>query len=432
MGPETLVNAGLVLLFIAIGGIFAATEMAIVSLRESQLRQLAAGSKRERAAAGLARDPNQFLAAVQIGVTLAGFFSSAYGATTLAPALAPQLERLGVPAGAAQPLTFILLTLLIAFLSLVFGELVPKRLAMQQALAFTRVLAPPLRVLATIARPVIRLLSVTTDGVVRLLGGDPANARQAVSADEVRELIRSTTDIDARNRRILNDVFRAEERRLVEVMRPRPDVDFLSGALSVAEARGQAVARSRSRFPVIGESWDDVIGFVHLRDLVAEHGRDTQPLAEIARPLLALPGSVRVLEALGRMRRGHHHIALVVDEWGGTDGIVTLEDLVEEIIGEIYDEYDVERDPEDSGRRHGDAIEVDGGLIIDELQELAGVRLPDGPYETVAGFMLDRLGRLAEPGDTVEVPGFRLEVRELHGRRIARVRVAPRQKDELE
>jgi len=275
--------------------------------------------------------------------------------------------------------------------------------------------------------------------VLRLLGHDPHGAAQAVSADEVRELIVSQPGLRDDSRTILTDVFRAGDRRLVEVMRARPDVEFLSGSLSVAQAYRVSLELSHSRFPVRGESIDDVLGFVHTRDLMAvmprpsdvpqsgksEIGPDTGPtLVDIMRPILPLPGSIPVLNALTTMRRENQQIALVLDEYGGTDGIVTMEDLVEELVGEIYDEYDDQREPEDSALQSGGALEIDGGLILDELTSMSGVELPDGPYETVAGFMLDRLGRVGREGDCVVVDGVRLTVLKTDGYRIVRIRIA--------
>ncbi|MEC5168641.1 hemolysin family protein [Glaciihabitans sp. GrIS 2.15] len=439
MNGEILLNVLLVLLFVVIGGVFSGTEMAMVTLRASQVSQIEATGADGQRIGALVRNPNLFLSAVQVGVTLAGFFSSAYGASTIAPEFVPVLESWGIQAGAASVVAFIGMTLLIAYLSLVFGELVPKRLAMQHPVAFTRVLAPGLNVLAGIMRPVIWLLSVSTNGVLRLLGRDPHVAAQAVSADEVRELIVSQPGLRDDSRSILTDVFRAGDRRLVEVMRVRPDVEFLSGSLSVAQAYRVSLELSHSRFPVRGESIDDVLGFVHIRDLMAamprpsdvpqsgksEIGSDTGPtLVDIMRPILPLPGSIPVLNALTTMRRENQQIALVLDEYGGTDGIVTMEDLVEELVGEIYGEYDDQREPEDSALQSGGALEIDGGLILEELTSMSGVELPDGPYETVAGFLLDRLGRVGREGDCVVVDGVRLTVLKTDGYRIVRIRIA--------
>lgn len=430
MDSDTLVNLLLVLLFVVVGGVFAGTEMALVSLRESQIKRIERSGRKGARTAALVRNPNLFLSAVQIGVTVAGFLSSAYGAATLAPDVAPLLERAGLSASAAQTTALIGMTLVIAYLSLVLGELAPKRLAMQRPVGFTQLLAPPLNLFATLMRPVIWLLSASTDLVVRLAGGDPHAAAEEVSAEEVRELVVDTRGISPVSRSILTDVFEAGERRLAEVMRPRPDVRFLDGTLSVTEAYRTALSLPHSRYPVTGGSVDDVLGFVHIRDLVQADAdgdgviESPRTLRDLVRPIPFLPGTNLVLRSLQTMRKEGQHIALVVDEYGGTAGIVTLEDLVEELVGEIYDEFDGgRREHEDTVLRTGEAVLVDGGLIIQEVPEETGLSIPEGHYETVGGFVMDRLGRVARPGDAVEVDGYRLEVLSVDRTRVERVRI---------
>lgn len=423
MDLDTLVNLVLVLVFVLIGGVFAGTEMAIVSLRQSQIRAIGQSGERGARTAALVRNPNLFLSAVQIGVTVAGFFSSAYGASTIAPDFVPGLVSLGVGEAAAQTLALVGMTLVIAYLSLVFGELVPKRMAMQNAVTFTRVLAPPLNVFAKLMRPVIWLLSGSTNLVVRLLGGDPKAHQEAVSAEEIRSMVSDSDALEEVDRRVLQSVFEAAERTVVEVMRPRPEVNFLDGQDTVEAAIRQVATLPNSRYPVTGEDTDDVLGFVHVRDLLGAEDRSAA-LASMARPITVLPGTADVLHALNGMRASGDQIALVIDEYGGTDGIVTLEDLLEELVGDIYDEFDDTLDPEDTTLREGEAAEVDGGLILQELTQRSGVRLPDdGSYETVGGFVMARLGRIPEVGDEIEVDGVALRVAAMDGHRVGRVRI---------
>ena len=427
MDTQTLVNLLLVLLFVLVGGVFAATEMAIVTLREGQVRALEAGGERGRRLADLVRNPNQFLSAVQIGVTVAGFFSSAYGGSTIAPDLVPGLVAIGIPEGAAATVALVAMTLLIAYLSLVLGELVPKRLAMQRNLAFTRVLGPPLGVFAMLVRPVIWLLSVSTNAVMRLVGGSTSAEEEEMTPEEIRDLIEGHQGLHPYPRRILTDVFRAGDRALARVLRPRTDIEFLAGDLSVEEAIAQVVHSSHSRFPVTGRDVDDVTGFVHIRDLMRADpaSRATRQVSDLARPILALPDSLDVLPALARLRSDKQSLALVVDEYGGTAGMVTMEDLVEEVVGEIYDEYDTGTDPEDATRHRGEAVVVDGSLNVEELSELIGTDLSGEDVDTAGGLVMARLGRVARVGDVVEVAGHRLEVIGVDGRRVARLRMTP-------
>ncbi len=421
MDSQTLLNAGLVLIFVLVGGVFAATEIALVSLRDSQLTSLERSGPRGAKVASVARNPNRFLAAVQIGVTVAGFFSAAYGASTLAPDLAPALARLGLSDGAADATALVLLTLIIAYLSLVLGELAPKRLALQRSAGLSLAVAPPLDRFARLVRPVIWLLSVSTDAVVRLVGGDPSATAEEVSEEELRDLVSTHEGLGEEERRIVHDVLAASETSVKEVMRPRADVEFLPASMPLREAAERVRTQPYSRYPVTGQGFDDVVGFLHVRDLLDLAAQDRRRVGDVRREVLMLPATNRVLPSVATMREAGIHLAVVVDEYGGTDGIVTLEDLVEELVGEIRDEYDqVAAEP-------ADGSSVEGSLSLEDFAELTGVVLEDGHYETVAGFVITRLGRIPEVGDAVEAGGpehpVRLEVAEMAGPRVTRVRV---------
>lgn len=423
MDQGTLANIGLVLLFVLIGGVFAGTEIALVSLRASQVDRLEQQSRRGARVAAVARDPNRFLAAVQIGVTVAGFFSAAYGAATLAPDFVPGLQRLGLRASVAEPLALVLLTLAIAYLSLVLGELVPKRFALQRAASVALVVGPPLDRFASLMRPVVWFLSVSTNAVVRLLGGDPTAGKEEMSEDELRDLVSGHRDLAEDERRILEDVFDAADRILGEVMRPRGEVTFLSASMPLTEAVAIVQANPYSRYPVTGDGFDDVIGFLHVRDLLGRQDDAAGTVADLARPIPFLPVTNRLLPSMSQLRSQGNHIAVVVDEHGGTDGIVTLEDMVEELVGEIHDEYDVP-EPSVLGEAGGRRV-IDARITIEDFAEVTGVELADGPYETAAGYVIHRLGRLAVVGDRVRVNGHELVVTATTGRRLTRLALEP-------
>jgi putative hemolysin len=421
--PGTWIDVLLVLAFVLMGGVFAATELALVSLRSAQVDRLEAAGGRGHAVASLARDPNRFLSAVQIGVTVAGFFSAAFGASTLAPSFAPAFESLGVPA--PETVSLVVVTLVVSYLSLVLGELVPKRLALQRPVEVARLFAPPLGRFARVMTPVIWLLSVSTDALVRLLGGNPDAAGDEVDEEELRLMISGHEDIPEDERKIVADVFEAGDRSLSEVMKPRGDVVFLRGDLPLADAVAVIAAQPYTRYPVTGQSFDEVLGYLHLRDVLGHVHDRNLTVADIARELPVLPRTNRVLPSIDQLRRLGAHIALVVDEYGGTDGIVTLEDLMEELVGEIQDEYDRDAEIDASA----DPTTVDAGITIEEFAERTGVVLEDGPYETVAGYVLHRLARMAVPGDRVTVGDRVLEVAEVDGHRITRVRLHRRTGD---
>ncbi|WP_375488460.1 hemolysin family protein [uncultured Jatrophihabitans sp.] len=430
MVGTTLLNVGIVLLLILIEGLFVAAEIALVSLRESQIRALAEAGRAGQAVAKLTEDPNRFLATVQIGVTSTALLSSAFGAVTLSDSAKHELVHLGWSDGLAGATGIIGVTLIISFVTLVLGELAPKRLALQRAEKAAQFFAPPLARTASFLRPVIWLLSRSTDVIVRLLGGDPGAAREPISEEELRNLVAAHESLGTDERQLIDDVFGAGQRSIDEVMVPRTEVTFLERSMTVSRAAKVAAESPHSRYPVTGRGQDDVVGFVHIRDLLlptVRHERDTT-VGSVAREIKAMPGSVHVLAAMAQMRDEGHHMAIVVDEYGGTDGIVTLEDLLEEVVGEIRDEYDADADG--SRQLAGGEIEVDGKLNLDEIEEISGVALPEGPYATVAGFVMAELGRLPQTGDVVEHDGVRLTVVRTEGRRAARVRLTPEQGDD--
>ena len=424
MNGDLAVNIVLVIVFVLVGGVFAGTEMALVTLRESQVNAIAARGKRGEKVASLARNPNRFLAAVQIGVTVAGFASAAFGAASITPFVVPLFVSLGLTAQVSAALATLILTLLIAYLSLVLGELVPKRLALQRNAAFAYAIAPILNGFAVLMRPVIWLLSVSTNAIVRVLGGDPHKAGEEMSEEELRDIVSSHEGLPEDERRILDDVLSLRHRQLSQVMRPRPEVAALDGTGTVHEVFVMAREQPYSRYPVLDSSIDDIVGFVHVRDLyeaIAEN--PDRAVREIVRPIFYLPATARVLPTLTMMRAEGQHIAVIVDEDGGTDGMVTLEDLVEEVVGEIFDEYDTDTAPLDLASEGGT---VDGRLNFQDFEETTGVRLPLSASDTVAGFVIEQLGRLAQVGDIVELDEVTLQVTAMDRRRISELLITPR------
>ncbi|WP_243719503.1 hemolysin family protein [Actinomadura sp. KC06] len=276
-----------------------------------------------------------------------------------------------------------------------------------------------------LARPLVWLLSSSTNLVVRLSGGDPGALREELTAERMRALVAENTQLTADERALIGEVFAAGERPLREVLVPRTEVVFLDAALPLTAAARLAAGSPHSRFPVCRESHDEVIGFVHIRDLLAPDPPEKDgPVGDLVRPVKFLPSSKRVLPALSEMRREGCHLAIVMDEYGGVAGIVTMEDLLEELIGDIRDEYDVQ--DAQARRLHGGVVEVDGLLNLDDFAAETGIRLPAGPYETVAGHIMAVLRRVPAEGDSVEAGGHRLAVARMDGRRVARVRVTPR------
>ena len=411
---------GVLALVILVGALFVAAEMALVSLRPGQIRRLAESKRRGAAAiVRLHGDPNRFLAAAQVGVTLMGIVSGAFGAERLVPVIEPWFQERGIPG--ARVLAFLVITLVTGYLTLVFGELVPKRIALQRAEKVSLLLSAPLDGVARAFRPFVWLLSRSTDVFVRLLGGDPGASREAISGEELRGLVATHEELTDEERDLIDDVFESSEKELREVMIPRTEVAFLEAEMPLFKAAKAVADLPHSRYPVSRDTTDDIVGFVHVRDILdPDMAERSIRVGELARPIRRYPGTKLVIPTLTDMRRNNAHMALVVDEYNGTAGIITLEDLVEELIGDIRDEYDT--DESESATVAGVAV-VDGLMNIEDLAADHGVEVPDGPYETVAGFMVARIGRLPVVGDVVTEDGAEFEVVELDGRRISRVKV---------
>lgn len=428
-------NILLILFFLLIGSVFSGTELALVSLRGSQLEQMEQQDARGARVARIARDPNTFLSAVQIGVTLTGFLSASFGASSIAPYVVPVLTGWGVHESLAGTLTTVILTLIISYCSIVISELVPKRIAMQRTEAIARAVVPAIDVFTTLCRPLIWLIGKNTNLIVRILGFDPQQTDTEVSDDELRMLVSSNTNLSKDERMILGDVFDASETSVAEVMRPRADVVFIAGDMPLQEAVEFVHDEPYSRYPVTGRDFDDVLGFVHVRDLMDVRNPQAKTVADVTRPGIALPGTSKLLPSLEKLRKKGIHLAVVIDEYGGTDGIVTLEDMTEELVGDIRDEYDL---PEEQNPAHPQATAfvngvatVDGGMTIEDFADLTGIELEDGPYETLAGYFLAQTGRMGQVGDVVHSDdGYDMVVTKVDGRRIETIEVRRRQEAE--
>jgi putative hemolysin len=412
--------AGLILL----AALFVAAEIALISLRESQIRQLASKGKRGKRVATLAENPNRFLAAAQVGVTVCGFLSAALGAEKLGNYVIPWLEDLGLNPNWSSATSLIGVTLVIAYFSLVFGELVPKRLALFRTEQISLASAPIIDSIATLFRPIIWLLSHSTDFIVRLFGVDPKEQRSAMSEEELLDLVAGHAALTDEERDIVEEVFNASERQIHELMVPRTEVDFMDASLTISKAIALAVDKAHSRYPVVRGSTDEVIGFIHVRDLLDTSLVSTGgKVQELVRNIMFLPGTKGVLPALTEMRNQRQHLAIVLDEYGGTDGIITMEDLVECLIGDIRDEYDSDEQEVQVESRTGD-FEVDGLISIEDLSEQTGLEIPEGPYETVSGFVMHVLGRIPLVDDVVSINGLRITVVTLEGKRAGQLLIS--------
>lgn len=407
---------GLVGMLVVLNALFAGSEIALISLREGQLQRLEQKGTSGRLVVQLARDPNRFLATIQIGITLAGFLASATAAVTLAE---PLLEPLSFLGAGARPAAVVLVTAILTFLTLVVGELAPKRVAMQRAERWALLAARPLSGIAAVARPVVWLLGRSTDLAVRLLGADPSLGREAITQEEIRDLIATGGLYTRSERQVITGALEATDRALRQVARPRTVVVGLAEHLTVDEALRRLVEVGHTRAPVYVEHLDDADRVVAVLDLVGRTGT----VGDHARAAVALPESMAVIDALRALQQAHQSMALVVSEYGGMEGIVTVEDLVEEFVGEIHDEYD--RDVREAIRHDDGSVTVVGHFPVHDLVDV-GIELPEGSYVTVSGLIHDQLGELPVAGQELDVEDVRLTVTKVRGNAIEQVHLRPR------
>ncbi|MEO3787673.1 hemolysin family protein [Actinocorallia sp. B10E7] len=420
-------DIALVLLLILVNALFAGSEIALISLREGQLRKLEDEGGASRRLARLARDPNRFMATIQIGITLAGFLASATAAVSLAQ---PLVEPLGFLGGAARPAAVASVTVVLTFFTLVLGELAPKRLAMQYPRRWGLLVAAPLEWMATLSRPVVWALGRATDGVVRLCGGDPSLGEEPVSSEELKELVSGHEELTAEQRTVISSALDLRARILREVLVPRRLVFSLPHDMPVERARLDLAESGHSKAPVVMAGHvDDVVGVAYLRDLVMED-LDV-PVGSRVRPAMVLPDVMRVTEALREFKDRSQAFALVMDENGSLAGIVTLDDLMEEVAGQFA--RGIDQDILDIRDEREGALLLPGTFPVHDLPDLnvdLGETRHSG-YTTVAGLVLSRLGRLPErPGDHVEVAGWDFGVVEIERHAITSVRLRPARPEE--
>ncbi|GAB4281992.1 MAG: hemolysin family protein [Coriobacteriia bacterium] len=427
-------EALLIIALVLVNGYFAGAEIALVSARRAALKAYAEeGSAAARSALRLSEDPSRFMAAIQVGITLVGFGASATAAVTLARPVAEWLRSLGIGwlADMSSGVSVFLVTVVIAYLTLVFGELTPKRIGLHAAERVSMAVATPISIVATVTAPVIWVLSRSTDVVGRLFGIHPDSVRPGVTEEEIKLLVTEQGTLLEAEKRMIHEIFKLGDTVAKEIMVPRVDMVAVEDTITVRDAIAAFRRSGFSRLPVYHEDADSIVGVALLKDLVgpAAEGALDEPVTRYTRPAVFVPETKPILTMLSDMQEARNHIAIVVDEHGGTEGLVTIEDIVEEIIGEVADEFDRER-------RYitplgPDTWSIDGRLSIEEAQELLGLALPEAEeYETIAGWVLMELGHIPVPGETVAYDDLLVRVDAVRRRRIARLRVTRRSAEE--
>jgi len=424
----------IVLLLIIANGLFAMSEMAIVSARKARLRQRAEeGDHKARAALELAETPNRFLSTAQIGITLIGILAGAFGGATLAKELGAYLGRIPPLKPYGEAIGLVIVVLATTYLSLVIGELVPKRLALNNPERIAAAIAAPMRALSVIAHPAVRLLSLSTELVLRILGIRPS-AEPPITEEEIKLLLEQGTEagvFQEVEQDMVESVLLLDERRAAGLMTPRPEIVWLDVEDSLEEVRRKMIASPYSRFPVCQGSLDNVLGEVEARDLLARSlCGEAFDLKSLLQKPLYVPETMPALKVLEAFKQSGTQMALVIDEYGSIQGLVTLKDILEAIVGDIPSAEEL-AEPQVVQREDGSWL-LDGMLPVEELKEILGIgELPgeeQGLYQTTAGFVMTQLGRIPAAAEHFEWGGLRFEVMDMDGNRVDKVLVAPAKK----
>jgi putative hemolysin len=429
--PSMMFEALVIFLLIILNGVFAMSEMAVVSARKSLLQQWAeAGDAKARMALELANAPNQFLSTIQIGITLIGILAGAFGGATIARDFSAWLDDVPLLAPYSRALSLAIVVTITTYLSLIVGELVPKRMALNNPERLAAALASPMRALSRVAYPVVHLLGRSTEFVLRMLGMKPST-ESPVTEEEIRALIEEGAragTLEEAEREMVERVFRLGDRRIGAVMTPRPEIIWLDRNAPPEAIRGTITRSAHSRFLVAQGSLDNVLGVVHAKDLLVHSlGEQAVDLTTTLQQPLYVPESMRAVKVLELFKQSGTHIALAIDEYGGIQGLVTPNDILESIVGDLPTAGEV-AEPLALQREDGSWL-LDGMLPVDEFKALFHLGPLPGEeqavYHTVAGFVIMQLGRIPTAADCFEWEGLRIEVVDMDGNRVDKVLVTP-------
>lgn len=407
-------------------GFFSASEMAVVNAKRAVLEPEAEdGDKRAKSAIDLSSDSGQFLATIQVAITLVGFASSAFAATSLSDPLAKWLTALGMPAGIAGNIAVVAITLIVAYFSTVIGELVPKRIALSDAESVAKTVAGPIRAFMHLAAPLVWLTSTSADGLSKLLGIKSADERQEVSEEEIKYMVTDSEELSDQEKSMIHDVIDLGDTIAREVMIPRVDMTSVEDTSTLNHVLAVMRRTGYSRIPVFHGSVDRVIGIAHIKDIIRpilDEGKGEARVADFVRTATYVPDTKDIIPLLSEMQTSHEQMVIVVDEYGGTAGVLTIEDIVEEIVGEIEDEFD----PDNKYLTKLSDREwlVDGRFSLDDAMDLGWPIEDNEEFETIAGYVLELADKVPHPGDVFEKDGYTFRVQSMRGRRVSLLRVS--------
>ncbi len=426
----------IILLLILANGLFAMSEIAIVTARKARLRTRAeGGSIQASAALRLAENPEDFLSTIQIGITLVNIMAGVFGEAAMTSQIEPSIRELPLVGKYSQPVSQGLVVLTITYLTLVMGELVPKRIGLAYAESVSMRVAQPMKLLAWISAPLVRLLSISTRLLLSLLRLQPSSEPN-VTVEEVQSLMeqgRESGVFEPINEEMVEQVFRLRERRVNDLMTPRPDVVYLDLEDPIDKTRQIIIENRHSRYPVMKGDEDNVVGFVLARDLLAQAlSNESLDLTSLMRQVLIVPEGLPVLEVLERFKDDKAQLAIIIDEYGELQGLMTFNDLLEEIVGDVPEVGDP-ADPAAVQREDGSWL-IDGMFPVDDLKEMFNIKMlpeeDENYYQTIGGFIMIYLGRVPTEGDLFEWDQYRFEVMDMDWRRVDKVLLTPLQTEQ--
>jgi putative hemolysin len=422
---DVVISIVVTLILTLVNGFFSASEMAVTTAKRALLEPEAEeGDKRAQSALDLSMGSDQFLATIQVAITLVGFASSAFAATSLSDPLAAWLVSLGLSTGLASTIAVVAITLIVAYFSTVIGELVPKRLALADAETVAKTVAGPIRGFMHVATPLVWLTSKSASALCSLLGIKSADDRQEVSEEELKYMVTDSDELSDQEKSMIHEVIDLGDTIAREVMVPRVDMTAMEDTSTLSEVLATMRSTGYSRIPVYHGSVDRVVGIAHIKDIISpilDEDKGDASISGFVRAADFVPDTKDIIPLLSEMQTSHDQMVIVVDEYGGTAGVITIEDIVEEVVGEIEDEFD----PDNKYLTKLSDREwlADGRFSLDDAIDLGWPMEDNDEYETVAGFVYELADKVPHPGDVFEKDGYSFRVQSMRGRRIAMIRV---------
>lgn len=418
----------LILVLILLNAFFAGSEMAVVSVNKTKISLMAEeGNKKARILLKLLEEPGRFLATIQVGITLAGYLASASAATSIAEVLDDALKNIGLPA--SGEISVIIITLLLSYITLVFGELVPKRIALQNSEKMALTAARPISIVAKLTFAFVKLLTFSTNAVLKLLGFHTENLEEKVSEEEIRSMIQVGEEngvINKIEKDMIDGIFQFDDTLAKEIMTPRPDVFSIEINTPICEVIDQVLEEQYSRVPVYEDDYDNIIGVLYMKDLFVElrdKQREDIVIRNIIRPAYFVPETKNIDSLFRELQSTKNHMAILIDEYGGFSGIVTIEDIIEEVMGNIFDEYDVLDEP--VKKLDNNTYMVEGTVPIYEINDMLDIDLPSDDFDTIGGFVMTLLGSIPNEDEhpIVEYENFSFKVEKVAEKRIEKVKI---------